>query len=61
MDEYPESRLFYTALDMQYRIADAYLSGYKKRLLRMPVIDASEDAIEMMFRIQQRSARLAAG
>jgi outer membrane protein assembly factor BamD (BamD/ComL family) len=55
MDEYPESRLFYTALDMQFRIADAYLGGYKKRILRMPLVDAAEDGIEMLWRIQQRS------
>ena len=55
MDEYPESRLFYPALEKQYQIADAYLSGHKRRFLGMPILPADEEAVEMMYRIQQRS------
>jgi outer membrane assembly lipoprotein YfiO len=55
MDEYPESSLFYRALEKQYQIADAYLNGYKRRLLYLPILGAEEEAVEMMYRIQQRS------
>jgi outer membrane assembly lipoprotein YfiO len=55
MDEMPESRLFSLALDKQYQIADAYLKGYKSRFLYMAVISREDEAIEMLYRIQQRS------
>lgn len=55
MDTYPESAYFYKALDLQYQIADAYLNGYKRRLFGIACVDAYDDAIEMMYRIQQRS------
>lgn len=55
LDEYPESTLYYQALDKQYQIADGYLNGYKRRFLRMPLLGAQEEAVEMLYRIQQRS------
>jgi outer membrane protein assembly factor BamD (BamD/ComL family) len=55
MDTFPDSPLFYRALEMQYRIADAYLKGYKIKFLGMPIIGAEDEAIEMLYRIQQRS------
>jgi outer membrane assembly lipoprotein YfiO len=55
MDQYPESSLYYQALEKQYQIADGFLSGYKTRFLKIPMFSATEEAIEMMFRIQQRS------
>jgi outer membrane assembly lipoprotein YfiO len=55
MDKYPDSRYFYPALDKQYQIADAYLSGYKRRFLGFPLLSAEDEAVEMLFRIQQRS------
>lgn len=55
MDEYPDSALFYQALDKQYQIADTYLGGYKRRFLKIPMFGAKEEAVEMLFRIQQRS------
>ena len=55
MDTYPESPLFYRALELQYRIADAYLGGYRKKFLGLPLFGAEEEAVEMLFRIQQRS------
>ncbi|HTW94292.1 MAG TPA: outer membrane protein assembly factor BamD [Tepidisphaeraceae bacterium] len=54
MDEYPESRLFYPAVEMQYRIADGYLSGHKNKFLGMPILSANDEAIEMLYRIQLR-------
>jgi outer membrane assembly lipoprotein YfiO len=55
MDKYGESKYFYPALEKQYQIADAYLSGYKRRFLGIPLLRAEDEAIEMLFRIQQRS------
>jgi outer membrane assembly lipoprotein YfiO len=55
LDTYPESTLFYAALNKQYQIADAYLNGYKRRFLGIPFLGAEDEAIEMLFRIQQRS------
>lgn len=55
MDEYPESKLFQTALQWQYDIAKAYLDGYKDTFLGMAILDRGGEAVEMMWRIQQRA------
>jgi outer membrane assembly lipoprotein YfiO len=55
MDLYPESKYFYTVLQKEYEIADAYLGGYKRRFLGIPMLSAEDEAVEMLFRIQQRS------
>jgi outer membrane protein assembly factor BamD (BamD/ComL family) len=55
MDEYPESSLFQAALLKQYQIADAYLGTYRDSFLFMRILDESDIAIDMMFRIQQRA------
>jgi outer membrane protein assembly factor BamD (BamD/ComL family) len=55
MDEYPESRLFYTALQKQYDIADEFLNGRRRRFLGMAILPAEDEAVEMLYRIQQRS------
>lgn len=55
MDEHPDSRYYDPALQLQYEIADAYLDGYKRRFLRMPMFGAEEEAVEMLYRIQQRA------
>jgi outer membrane assembly lipoprotein YfiO len=55
MDLYPDSRLFNAALQRQWDIANTYLNGYKVRFLGMPMFHAYDEAIEMLYRIQQRS------
>jgi len=55
LDEYPESEYFTRALDKQYQIADAYLNGYKRRVLGLPLLHARDEAVEILFRIQSRS------
>jgi outer membrane assembly lipoprotein YfiO len=55
MDEHPDSRLYGAALDKQYQIANDYLAGYKRRFLGFPAFHAYDEAIEMLYRIQQRS------
>lgn len=55
MDNYPESQLFFPALQLQYDIANAYLNGFKDAFLGLRVIPMTDEAIEMLFRIQERS------
>lgn len=55
LDNYPESRLFFPALELQYDIADAYLNGYKNSFLGWAIVPAYDEAIEMLYRIQERS------
>jgi outer membrane assembly lipoprotein YfiO len=55
LDTYPESPLYGDALRMQYRIADRFLEGYKRRLWGMAILGAEEEGIEMLFRIQNRA------
>ncbi len=55
MDESPSSALFAAALQKQYDIADSYLRGYKIRFLGIPMFSGVDEAVEMLYRIQQRS------
>ena len=55
MDEFPSSKLFYPALDLQYRVADGLLGGHKLKVLGLPILPAEDEAVEMLYRIQQRS------
>jgi outer membrane assembly lipoprotein YfiO len=55
LEKHPESRLFFPALELQYRVADAFLNGYKKKLLGLPIVGMEDEAIEMLYRIQERS------
>ncbi len=54
MDEYPDGKLFYPALELQYQIANEYLSGHPMHFWFIPY-SAEEYAIEMLYRIQERS------
>jgi len=55
MDNFPESKFFFPALEVQYEIADAYLNGFKETLLGMRIVSETDEAIEMLYRIQDRS------
>jgi outer membrane assembly lipoprotein YfiO len=55
MDEHPDSKYYPAALEMQYKIANAFLNGYKRRFCGIPMFTAYDEAIEMLYRIQQRS------
>ena len=55
MDTYPSSGYYADALRLQYDIADAYLDGYKSRVLGIPLLTQGSEAVEMLFRIQQRA------
>lgn len=55
MDNFPESRYFFPALQLQYDIAIAYLDGMKDTFLGLPIVSMTDEAIEMLYRIQERS------
>jgi outer membrane assembly lipoprotein YfiO len=55
MDEFPESPLYYRALELQYKIAESFLSGFKRRLFGLAILGAEGEGVEMLYRIQQRS------
>jgi len=55
LDLYPASAYYHPALQRQFDIADEFLSGYKRRFLGMPIISATTEATEMLYRIQQRA------
>ena len=53
LDEHPGSPLYVAAAQKQYEIADSYLRRKGDRFLFIPV-HQEEEAIEMLFRLQQR-------
>jgi outer membrane assembly lipoprotein YfiO len=55
LDNFPDSKLYFPALELQFRVADAYLNGYRNTFLGVAIIPMEETAIEMLFRIQERS------
>ncbi|HZK80999.1 MAG TPA: outer membrane protein assembly factor BamD [Humisphaera sp.] len=55
IENFPDSKLFFPALELQYRVADAYLSGYKKKFLGLHIVPMEDAGVEMLFRIQQRA------
>lgn len=54
LDFHPESRFFTPALEKQFRIADEFLKGRKRKLLGFRVLSADDEAVDMLFRIQER-------
>ena len=55
IENFPDSKLFFPALELQYRVADAYLNGFRKKLLGLAIVPMEDTGIEMMFRIQERA------
>lgn len=55
LDTFPESPYYQPALEFQYTMADRYLNSPTRRFLGLPVGDYTDEATEMLFRIQQRS------
>ena len=51
---YPTSDLYTSVLTREYNIADAFLDGYKRKFLGMRILSVSEDALELLDRIQDR-------
>jgi outer membrane assembly lipoprotein YfiO len=55
MDEYPDSKLFYDALQLQFTIADRFIGGHPDKFLGLPIVPRQDQAVEMLYRIQERS------
>ena len=53
--QYPGSEVFVRALEREYDIALAYANGLRRKLFgTIRIVDASEDAQELLIRIQER-------
>jgi outer membrane protein assembly factor BamD (BamD/ComL family) len=55
LDEYPDSQLYYPALEKQFQVAEAFFNGKRLKFLGMPLFHGYDEAIEMLYRIQTRS------
>lgn len=55
LDGFPASPYYAPALELQYQIADSLLNGRKIKALGLKFFDGTDEAIEMLFRIQTRS------
>ncbi len=55
LDYYPERGVYDPALEKQFAIANTYLAGRKDRLFGLPLLGRRDEAVEMLFRIQERS------
>lgn len=55
MDKYPGSSLYSAAQEKQFDIAVDYLNGHKLKALGLAIFPATSEALEMLFRIQERS------
>ena len=51
---YPGSEVFVTALQREFQIAQRFGAGYKRKLWGMRIVDASDEAEELLIRIQER-------
>ena len=54
LNNYPTSDLFLPTLEREYNLADAFLSGYKRKFLGLRVLPVTDDALELLDRIQDR-------
>ncbi|HVT82412.1 MAG TPA: outer membrane protein assembly factor BamD [Phycisphaerae bacterium] len=54
LNGFPTTELYMPTLEREYNIADAFLNGYKRKFLGFRVLPATEDALELLDRIQDR-------
>ncbi len=54
LNGFPTSELFLPTLEREYNIADAFLNGYKRKFLGFRILPTTEDALELLDRIQDR-------
>ncbi len=55
LDNYPESGLFESALERQFSVAIAYLSGEKRRVLKFFRLSGFDDAANILRRLADRT------
>ena len=51
---YPASEIFVKALERELEIAKLYAGGLKRKMWGMRIVDASEEAQELLIRVQER-------
>ncbi len=54
VNNFPSSELYPFVLQREFDIADSFLKGYKRKFFGMRILGCSEEAIEMLDRIQDR-------
>jgi len=54
LNNFPTSDLYTPVLQKEYDIADAFLKGYKRKFLGLRILPVTEDAVELLDRIQDR-------
>jgi outer membrane assembly lipoprotein YfiO len=54
LNNYPTSDLFLPTLEREYNLADAFLNGYKRLFLGFRMLGVTDDALELLDRIQDR-------
>ncbi len=54
LNNFPTSELYIPVLQKEYDIADAFLKGYKRKFLGIRFLPVTDDAIELLDRIQDR-------
>ena len=51
---YPGSEAFVTALEREYEIASLFLNGTKRKIFGLRIFDATDEAEEILIRVQER-------
>jgi outer membrane protein assembly factor BamD (BamD/ComL family) len=54
LNNYPTSELYVAVLQREYDLADSFLRGYKRLFLGLRILPVTDDAIELLYRIQDR-------
>ena len=54
LNNFPTSDLFLPTLEREYNLADAFLNGYKRNFLGLRILPVTDDALELLDRIQDR-------
>lgn len=52
--QFPQSEHFTTAIEREMEIALRYLEGLRRRFIGLRVLDASDTAVELLIRVQER-------
>jgi outer membrane protein assembly factor BamD (BamD/ComL family) len=52
--KYPDSEVFSLALEQEFRIAVRYAEGMRRKMFGLRIIDATDEAEELLIRIQER-------
>jgi outer membrane protein assembly factor BamD (BamD/ComL family) len=54
LNNFPTSELYTAVLQKEYDIADAFLKGYKRKFFGFRILPVTDDAVELLDRIQDR-------